>query len=64
MMILDIGSWPKRCNDHSTHYDERDIAGTLEPAKEKLAGVLSEPAYSSVIHHVAVGHAHIDSAWL
>lgn len=35
-------------------YDERDIAGTLEPAKEKLAGVLSEPAYSSVIHHVAV----------
>lgn len=44
-------------------YDERDIAGTLEPAKEKLAGVLSEPAYSSVIHHVAVGHAHIDSAW-
>jgi len=30
-------------------YDERDIAGTLEPAKEKLAGVLSEPAYSSVI---------------
>ena len=45
-------------------YDERDIAGTLEPAKEKLAGVLSEPAYSSVIHHVAVVHAHIDSAWL
>lgn len=44
-------------------YDERDIVGTLEPAKEKLAGVLSEPAYSSVIHHVAVGHAHIDSAW-
>lgn len=31
-------------------YDERDITGTLEPAKEKLAGVLSEPAYSSVIH--------------
>lgn len=31
-------------------YDERDIVGTLEPAKEKLAGVLSEPAYSSVIH--------------
>ena len=31
-------------------YDERDIAGTLEPAKEKLTGVLSEPAYSSVIH--------------
>ena len=64
MMILDIGSWPKRCNDHVNTYDERDIAGTLEPAKEKLAGVLSEPAYSSVIHHVAVGHAHIDSAWL
>ena len=58
MMILDIGSWPKRCNDHSTHMT------SVEPAKEKLAGVLSEPAYSSVIHHVAVGHAHIDSAWL
>ncbi|MFQ9233762.1 MAG: alpha-mannosidase, partial [Bifidobacterium longum] len=29
-----------------------------------LAGVLAEPAASSAINHIAIGHAHIDSAWL
>ncbi|MBT1172250.1 alpha-mannosidase [Bifidobacterium sp. MA2] len=45
-------------------YDEQDIAGTLAAARAELAGVLTEPASSSAIAHVAVGHAHIDSAWL
>ncbi|NEG54389.1 alpha-mannosidase [Bifidobacterium platyrrhinorum] len=45
-------------------YDERDIAGTLAGARAELAGVLAEPAASSAIEHIAIGHAHIDSAWL
>lgn len=45
-------------------YDERDIDGTLDVARAELAGVLAEPAATSSINHIAVGHAHIDSAWL
>ncbi|TPF78398.1 alpha-mannosidase [Bifidobacterium sp. UTCIF-3] len=45
-------------------YEERDIAGTIGTAREELAGVLAEPAASSSINHIAIGHAHIDSAWL
>ena len=44
-------------------YDERD-ATTIPDARAELAAVLAEPAESSVIRHVGVGHAHIDSAWL
>lgn len=44
-------------------YNEYDLT-TLHEARRLLAGVLAEPAESSVINHVAVGHAHIDSAWL
>ncbi|RSX57236.1 alpha-mannosidase [Bifidobacterium samirii] len=44
-------------------YDERHL-DTLPAAREALAGVLAEHASSSAIDHVAVGHAHIDSAWL
>ncbi|KAB8289078.1 alpha-mannosidase [Bifidobacterium ramosum] len=45
-------------------YDERDIGGTLPTARGELAGVLAEHASSSAINHIAIGHAHIDSAWL
>ncbi|KFI55451.1 alpha-mannosidase [Bifidobacterium callitrichos] len=45
-------------------YDERDIDATLATARGELAGVLAEPAASSAINHIAIGHAHIDSAWL
>ncbi|RBP98543.1 alpha-mannosidase [Bifidobacterium aemilianum] len=44
-------------------YDERDLS-TVAQARHELEGVLAEPASSSVIRHVAIGHAHIDSAWL
>ena len=44
-------------------YDERHL-DTVAAARAALAGVLSEPAASSAIDHIAVGHAHIDSAWL
>ena len=44
-------------------YDERDLE-TVAAARAELAGVLAEPAASSAIKHIAIGHAHIDSAWL
>ncbi|MCH9274727.1 glycosyl hydrolase-related protein [Bifidobacterium amazonense] len=45
-------------------YDERDIDGTVETARAELAGVLAKPANASAMQVSAVGHAHIDSAWL
>ncbi|WEV46206.1 glycosyl hydrolase-related protein [Bifidobacterium sp. ESL0690] len=45
-------------------YDERDLAGTVAPARAELADVLSKHAAHSSVKHTAVAHAHIDSAWL
>ncbi|WP_103063004.1 alpha-mannosidase [Actinomyces qiguomingii] len=44
--------------------DPADVAGTAAAARAELAGVLASPAYASAHHVLAVGHAHIDSAWL
>ena len=44
--------------------DPQDVPGTAEAARAELAGVLSAPAHTSAHHLSAVGHAHIDSAWL
>ncbi|WP_341395718.1 alpha-mannosidase [Arthrobacter sp. G119Y2] len=44
--------------------DPGDVSGTADPAREQLAGVLALPAYASAHRIHAVGHAHIDSAWL
>ncbi|MEU6769771.1 glycoside hydrolase family 38 C-terminal domain-containing protein [Streptomyces sp. NPDC046759] len=44
--------------------DLQDVNGTAERAREQLAGVLSAPAVPSAHRISAVGHAHIDSAWL
>ncbi|MEU5418042.1 glycoside hydrolase family 38 C-terminal domain-containing protein [Streptomyces sp. NPDC020667] len=44
--------------------DLQDVGGTAERARERLAGVLSAPAHASAHRISAVGHAHIDSAWL
>ncbi|MGV8897039.1 MAG: alpha-mannosidase [Rhodoglobus sp.] len=41
-----------------------DIAGTAGAGRAELAGVLAQPAYASAHQLAAVGHAHIDSAWL
>jgi alpha-mannosidase len=41
-----------------------DVAGTAAAGRAELAGVLASPAYPSAHHLHAVGHAHIDSAWL
>jgi alpha-mannosidase len=44
--------------------DPDDIAGTASAGRAALAGVLAKPAYASAHRLTAVGHAHIDSAWL
>ncbi|GAA4266487.1 alpha-mannosidase [Frondihabitans peucedani] len=44
--------------------DPDDVAGTAHLGREALAGVLASPAYASAHRVTAVGHAHIDSAWL
>ncbi|AMM19865.1 alpha-mannosidase [Frondihabitans sp. PAMC 28766] len=44
--------------------DPDDVAGTASRGREALAAVLASPAYASAHSITAVGHAHIDSAWL
>ncbi|MEU6592351.1 glycoside hydrolase family 38 C-terminal domain-containing protein [Streptomyces sp. NPDC046881] len=44
--------------------DLQDVNGTAERARARLTGVLSAPAVPSAHRISAVGHAHIDSAWL
>ncbi|MFG1701167.1 alpha-mannosidase [Nonomuraea sp. NPDC049309] len=44
--------------------DLQDVGGTAEAARAELTGVLSSPAEPSAHRISAVGHAHIDSAWL
>ena len=44
--------------------DPEDIVGTAAEARAELADVLSRPASASAHRVHAIGHAHIDSAWL
>ncbi|CAM3765678.1 alpha-mannosidase [Tsukamurella ocularis] len=44
--------------------DPHDVAGTAAAGREALAPALASPAYGSAHRITAVGHAHIDSAWL
>jgi alpha-mannosidase len=44
--------------------DPDDVAGTATAGRAQLAEVLAQPAYASAHKVIAVGHAHIDSAWL
>ncbi|MFC7595960.1 alpha-mannosidase [Terrabacter sp. GCM10028922] len=44
--------------------DVHDVRGTAGAARAALAGVLAAPAVTSAQRLTAVGHAHIDSAWL
>ena len=44
--------------------DHRDVVGTAARARGALADVLAAPARASAHRISAVGHAHIDSAWL
>jgi alpha-mannosidase len=44
--------------------DPDDVAGTAELGRAELADALASPAWPSAHRVHAVGHAHIDSAWL
>ncbi|RKN06811.1 alpha-mannosidase [Streptomyces radicis] len=44
--------------------DLDDIAGSAPAARERLAPALASPAHATAHRVSAVGHAHIDSAWL
>lgn len=44
--------------------DLEDVPGTAAAARSRLAGVLAAPAHACAHRISAVGHAHIDSAWL
>ncbi|MET0866206.1 MAG: alpha-mannosidase, partial [Nakamurella sp.] len=44
--------------------DPDDVASTAAAGRAELVGVLAAPASASAHHLHAVGHAHIDSAWL
>ncbi|MEU6370669.1 glycoside hydrolase family 38 C-terminal domain-containing protein [Streptomyces sp. NPDC046931] len=44
--------------------DLQDVGGSAEGARARLADVLAAPAAPSAHRISAVGHAHIDSAWL
>ncbi|MFE7040946.1 alpha-mannosidase [Streptomyces atratus] len=44
--------------------DLHDVAGTARAGRDRLTEVLSRPASASAHRISAVGHAHIDSAWL
>lgn len=44
--------------------DPDDVRATATLGREILAPVLAKPAYASAHRVIAVGHAHIDSAWL
>ncbi|MCL2532554.1 MAG: glycosyl hydrolase-related protein [Nocardiaceae bacterium] len=44
--------------------DLHDVRGTAARARELLAPELARPAEASAHHVAAIGHAHIDSAWL
>ena len=45
-------------------YDDDRIEATLPAAREALREVLAAPANASTLHEHAIGHAHIDSAYL
>lgn len=44
--------------------DPADVTSTAGAARAELAGPLAQPAHPSAHRLSAVGHAHIDSAWL
>jgi alpha-mannosidase len=44
--------------------DPHDVPATAQKARDELVDVLSRPAHASAHTLSAIGHAHIDSAWL
>jgi alpha-mannosidase len=50
--------------DMTDRMDPDDVSGTASLGRALLAPLLAQPAYASAHRVIAVGHAHIDSAWL
>ena len=44
--------------------DLHDVAGSAQASRDALAPVWDAPAVASALEVTAIGHAHIDSAWL
>jgi alpha-mannosidase len=44
--------------------DPADVLGSVDAARAALVPALRSPAGASAHHVIAIGHAHIDSAWL
>ncbi|MDF5757081.1 glycoside hydrolase family 38 C-terminal domain-containing protein [Spongiactinospora sp. TRM90649] len=44
--------------------DLQDVSGTATAVRDRLGAVLAAPAHAAAHRISAVGHAHIDSAWL
>jgi len=44
--------------------DLHDVTGSAARARDALASVFEAPAVASALNVTAIGHAHIDSAWL
>ena len=51
-------------DDMVDQLDLHDVPGTAARARAVLARVLSAPAVASALQVTAIGHAHIDAAWL
>lgn len=66
----ELGQGPRRMqilqalDDALDVLDLQDVAGTAAQARAALVGVLAAPAAASAHRIAAIGHAHIDSAWL
>ncbi|WP_028924272.1 alpha-mannosidase [Pseudonocardia acaciae] len=54
----------RACDRAVDALDLADVPGTAKAARHELATVLAAPAHASAHLVSAVGHAHIDSAWL
>lgn len=48
----------------TNHIDQNDLARTAEPALAVLRAAIATPASGSTTECFAVGHAHLDTAWL
>jgi len=66
LAVTDARRWEiaKSVSRSLDRVDVADVAGTAAAARAELVDVLAKPANASAHQITAVGHAHIDSAWL
>ena len=66
LAVTDARRWEiaKAISRSLDRIDVADVAGTATAARAELTEMLARPANASAHRITAVGHAHIDSAWL